>query len=116
MWPRTLPKSICTRTPAPAPQGSDKPSIDPDPNAYFYHPMISIPAINAWITCGDFVRTRNTELNNQIVVCQVNEVLSYSTLSMTWWFEDALLDAGYKIQRMPLIQAELMNVFKCSLK
>ena len=98
-----------------ATQDSGSSASDSDAVAAFSF-MISIPAINAWITCGDFVRARNIELNNQIVVCQVNKVLSSSTLSVTWWYEDEFLDAGYKSQRVPLIQTELTNVMKCSIK
>jgi hypothetical protein len=43
--------------------------------------MISIPTLNAWISCGDFVHARNAAYNNQLMVCQINEVHS-STLSL----------------------------------
>jgi hypothetical protein len=39
-----------------------------------------------------------------------------STLSVTWWLEDGLLDAEHKRHRTPLIQADLLNLFKCSIK
>ena len=82
----------------------------------FNSPMISIPAFNAWITSGDFVRARNAAYNDQLVVCQVNEVHPPSTLSVTFWLEDGLLDAEHKRHRIPLIQADLLNLFKCSIK
>lgn len=38
------------------------------------------------------------------------------SLSVTWWFMDVLLDTVHTMQCPPLIQVELMNLFKCSIK
>jgi len=78
--------------------------------------MISIPALNTWINSGDFIHAMDAVYSNQVGVCQVNEVQSCTTFSVTWWVEESLLDARYKMQRAPLIQDQLLNVGQCSIK
>jgi hypothetical protein len=78
--------------------------------------MILIPALNTWINSGDFIHAMDTVYSNQVGVCQVNEVQSCTTFSVTWWVEESLLDARYKMQRAPLIQDQLLNVGQCSIK
>lgn len=78
--------------------------------------MILIPSLNAHVSPGDFLLASNSSYPNRLVVCQVNEILSCSTVLVTWWLEDELMQNEILCQRMSMLEANYLNVLKCSLK
>jgi hypothetical protein len=79
--------------------------------------MLIIPALNVYVSCSDFLLARNITYGNRLTVCQVNELVSPTSLLVTRWLEDDLLSAIIRLgQREELLNTTFLNVMKCQVK